>query len=140
MAQDPPPDDLEIAGSEILLRRIHPNDLVSNQVGDPLISSAAFDDLPGPDGAMSVIVESILLANRGSEADVLEGLPNHGLAAFPVQLARALGFGVVLSPGAGPDPVELAHAEVYCKKDDKRRRRLRDGSEIRRWPTNPESG
>jgi hypothetical protein len=101
-------DDGSIADEWMLLRRIHPEQVVADrQTGELRVSSAAFRD-----PAMSVDVEELLKRAGLDWRFSLQGYPTYSLAAFSAAVARSLGQAVVSSPL----PANQAHAEVRGHK------------------------
>lgn len=96
-------DDPKIQDAEVLLRRIHPSQLVWNDNNkDWAVSSAAWDDATGD---ISVYLSSSLLSNQLAPECVLDGYPLHSLASITAGDARGLDepLGVILDPDPNDD-------------------------------------
>jgi hypothetical protein len=114
-------DDGSIPNDAMLLRRIHPNQIVDDKnTGKPRVSSGAFKDLE-----MSVDVEPILHAMGEDWHFSLRNHPTHSLVRLVASVARENGQAVVYAPI--PDEND-AHAEVIGKKSPGIANKLRDAS------------
>jgi hypothetical protein len=125
----------DVSADSTLLRRIHRTFVVSDGAGGLTLSRQAFRDLRDPDGteAMSVYVEERLLELGADAAVVLEGFPEHGMAAVPSSAVRACGLGVVWAPT--DDGVRgQAHANVFGSKTKPVQRALIAASTMRVLP------
>ena len=115
-------DDDFIPNEAMLLRRIHPDQVVEDRnTGQPRVSSGAFKD---PE--LSVDVEPILTALGLDWTFSLRNHPGHSLVRFAAGIARENGQAVVHDPIPGENE---AHAEVRGKKSTGIANRLRDASE-----------
>ena len=125
----------DVSADTTLLRRIHRTFVVSDGAGGLTLSRQAFQDLRNPDGteAMSVYVEERLLELGADAAVVLEGFPEHGMAAVPSSAVRACGLGVVWAPT--DDGIRgQAHANVFGNKTKPVQRALIAASTMRVLP------
>jgi len=101
-------DDGSIADDWILLRRVHPDQIVPDKkTGELRVSSGAFRDLN-----MSVDVEEILKKNGENYMFSLAAYPLHSLVRLLAAIPRKYGQAVV----ASPLPENPAHAEIKGAK------------------------
>jgi hypothetical protein len=102
-------DDPTIADDERLFPRIHPQQLVPDelQAGKLRVSSGAFRD-----EELSIIIESTLRQTGRLPLDLLRGHPTYSLVAITAAKARVQGQKVARDPV----PEEPAHGVVFGKK------------------------
>jgi hypothetical protein len=115
-----------IADDDILLRRIHPLQVVMDEnTGRARPSSGAFKD-----PSMSVDSEQLLTAASLDHSFCLRNDPNHSLVSFRAEVARGLGMDVNHTPIVSNIAVEAnpAHVDVVGKKSPGKANRLRDAS------------
>ena len=79
----PPVDDPAIENEDGLLRRIHPNHIVPDDIGGYRVSSAAFGD-----SQLSIDIHSILLAAGLNENECVRAYEGYGLVSITAGLAR----------------------------------------------------
>lgn len=101
-------DDETISDLDLLFRRLPQAWIVPGNHGRMRISSAAFKHRE-----MSVLVQSLLLQQGRTPADVLSGFPDESLCRITAGLARELGQAVVKDTDPPHDP---AHGLVIGKK------------------------
>ena len=111
----PHQDDPTIAEGEVLLRRVHPAQIVSDEAGQPRISSAAFKD---PE--LSVDLHSVLSEAGYSVNFTLRDHPAYGLASITAGQVRAANQLVCRDPL----PSNPAHALVVGNKTSSVARQL----------------
>jgi len=91
-------DDLTIGSNDEIWRRIAPSHVIRLPSGDYRPSSAAFRD--------SERAVSVHLAVLTTEADALDGYPEHSLAGLRVGAPRNLGYVI----NRDPTPIDPSHA------------------------------
>ncbi len=98
MAEHPYSDDLSIADSAVLWRRIHPMWAVPDENrGGIRVSSAAFDD--SRDGSpTSILLAEIVAASGRSPNDLVREYEGYGLASLMAGQARSCLQSVVRDP------------------------------------------
>lgn len=132
MAESDFRDDTTIPGSEILLRRIHPEQIDDNPAELP--TSAAFengnDESGNKTSMMSVALLSVLKNNGLEPENLLQGYDGWGLVSLKADDFREESQKIVRDP----TPEEPWHAHVVGTKGKSRRRRLRNKS---LWVVNP---
>lgn len=125
-------DDGSVPQDAGLLRRIHPDQVVSDQnTGQNRPSSAAFRD-----SEMSVDAEPMLTARGLDWHFTLQGYPRYSLVRFMASAAREKGLAVV----PRPLPANPAHTLVKGKKTQSIRNHLRDQSEWVYMDDSPDGG
>lgn len=102
-----PATRVDIPDEALLLRRIHPSQIVPDEGGQQRVSTAAFTDVE-----LSVDAEPILLADGLDWRFSLRDHPGHSLVRFPASVARQAGQAVEHKPVPG----NRAHTEVIGKK------------------------
>jgi len=119
------PDDASIPDSTVLWRRINPNWWVRDESeAGRRLSSQAFHNSPDGTGT------SVMIAHETTEAAVLRGYEDYGLAALPARLPRDLGQAVVRVPL----PDMPAHAQIEGHKSHSVKKALAAGCAIVRAP------
>ena len=111
-------DDLTIADTAGLWRRVHPAWIVSDDnSGGMRLSSAAFDD--SADGSpLSVLLTEVIALTQRSAQDVLNGYDAYKLAAITAGTARSFAQGIARTP----EPDEPAHASAFGPKTKSNKR------------------
>jgi hypothetical protein len=103
----PPVDDPAIENEDRLLRRIHPNHIVPDDIGGYRVSRAAFGD-----SQLSIDIHSILLAAGLNENECVRAYDGYGLVSITAGLARQQQQLVYKDP----TPQNPAHGIVEGKK------------------------
>lgn len=125
-------DDKTILDEELLYRRIPPDFCRWDEdlgVARPI--SAAFSDHKNG-SPMSVVLASELNAAGRDPASLVVNFPGYALVTVTAALVRSLGLGIIRSPLAE----EPAHAEIFGKKTDSIRKKLRCAAA---WVVAPET-
>ena len=107
-AEDGGPASIEILDEAVLLRRVHPTQIVLDGItGRRRVSSAAFTN-----HEMSVDAEPILIEDGLSWQFSLQKHPGHSLVSFAAAAARQVNQAVEHKP----KPENRSHTEVIGKK------------------------
>jgi hypothetical protein len=115
-----PHDHPEILADQIVIRRISEKQIVTDRGGQRIISSIAFKPSSGPNGGMSVDLESLILA-RGRDPRAYVTTPTWtGSVWFRVEVLRGEGLQV----GYDPIPDNDCHGEVWGARTRAQWRRL----------------
>ena len=116
-------DDKSIKDEDLLYRRLNPMWVVNN--GSPRISSAAFQNFKGGD-KLSANLESLLIQNSQTWQDLLQPMPEYGLAALSVGGVRGLDQGVEKDPL----PDDPSHVHVIGNKSRSVRKKLARAAQL----------
>jgi hypothetical protein len=121
MSQEECKDDLSITAETRLFRRVHPNQLVTDEnTGFCRLSSSVFKDVD-----LSVDIESIMRSIGKSPEACLTRNPHHKLIAVTAGAARGLQLAVCFSP-TEDNP---SHGLIYGPKSKATRYKLIEVSE-----------
>jgi DNA-binding transcriptional LysR family regulator len=120
-----PLDDRTIPDDAELWRRIHPRWFVLDEVtGERRVSTQAFENSPDDSGT------SVVIAAESSEAMVMAGFDDYGLAMLTAGLAREQGQGV----RRVPLPDVPGHAQIEGQKTRLVKKALAAGCRLLRRP------
>ena len=112
-----PFDDPDILDEALLIRRVHPLQIVPDEnTGGKRVSSAAFSPSSDPHFGMSIDIKKSI-ENAGEKPEVFVKDPKHvGAVEFTASVVRNLNFVV----GSNPLPPENPHHGEVWKPDSKR--------------------
>lgn len=131
-------DDLDegasIGEDEVLLRKVHPSQMIRED-GVLRVTSNAFRDITDPDTgkvAVSVFSESKLQQMGFSSTELIAGQEGFGVVAVLVRIVRSLDLDVSWEPNERS--FGEAHAHINGDKNKSTRRQLANRCEYRVWP------
>ena len=123
-------DDPSILDEDDLCRRVRPDCVVKDEIGEKRVSSAAFSNHRGTN-ALSVYIK------RGLKDPQEVLFPGHGLAQLKAGFARKCCQILVRDTGVGQ---HAAHAHMVGDKSQSVRRRLAEAATQAGWVVEPSSG